>query len=203
MISPALYAAFVGATIVLMLIPGPNVALIVATSLSRGPRAGLLTVAGTASAMVVQLALVALGVATLLAGLGRVFEVLRLIGVAYLVYLAIRAWRAPAPEPALVRPPSGPGAALRGFLVSLVNPKTLAFYVAFLPQFIDRGGDVGRQTLALGVTFVAIAIVVDSGWALMAARLGGWLKAGARVRNRVAAVALLGAGVGLALARRV
>jgi threonine/homoserine/homoserine lactone efflux protein len=202
MISPALYVAFVGATIVLMLIPGPNVALIVATSLSRGARAGLLTVAGTASAMVVQLAVTALGVTTLLGALGHAFELLRWLGVAYLVYLGVRAWREPAADLTLARPPSARRTMMRGFLVSLSNPKTLAFYAAFLPQFVDRGGDVGRQMLVLGVTFVAIALIVDSGWALLAARLSGWLKVGGRLRNRVTAIALFGAGVGLALVRR-
>ena len=121
---------------------------------------------------------------------------MRWLGVAYLVYLAFRAWRAPASDLTLVRPPSARRTVLRGFLVSLANPKTLAFYAAFLPQFIDRGGDVGLQMLWLGATFVAIAVVVDSGWALMAARLSGWLTIGARLRNRVTGVALVGAGLG-------
>jgi threonine/homoserine/homoserine lactone efflux protein len=202
MISPGLYAAFVGATIVLMLIPGPNVALIVATSLSRGARAGLLTVWGTASAMILQLGVTALGLTTLLGALGHAFDLLRWLGVAYLVYLGLRAWNAPATDLNLVSPPSASRTVARGFLVSLANPKTLAFYAAFLPQFIDRGGDVGRQLLLLGGTFVAIALIVDSGWALLAARLSGWLRVRAKARNRVTAVALIGAGLGLALARR-
>src|SRR5580692_2954791 len=91
----ALYAAFVAAATILMLIPGPNVALIVANSLAHGARFGLTTVAGTAAAMVVQLALTVLGLSTLLGELGNAFEWLRWIGVGYLVWLGVSAWRAP------------------------------------------------------------------------------------------------------------
>src|SRR5437868_6648231 len=96
MIDLGLYCGFVAAVTVLMLIPGPNVALIVANSVAHGPRYGLLTVAGTSAAMVLQLALVALGMTPLLGMLGSGFEVLRWIGVAYLLYLGITQWRAPA-----------------------------------------------------------------------------------------------------------
>ena len=111
-----LYAAFVAATAILMLIPGPNVALIVANSLAHGARFGLLTVAGTAAAMALQLALTGLGMTALLGGLAQAFGVLRWIGVAYLLWLGVSAWRAPptdltrtAPEPP--SPRASPGAA--------------------------------------------------------------------------------------------
>ncbi len=135
--SPALFGAFVGATAILMVIPGPNVALIVANSLAFGARAGFMTVAGTSAAMVVQLAVAALGVTALLGALAQAFEILRWLGVAYLVRLGIRAWRALADDLGKTRAVS-PGKIFgRGFLVSLTNPKTLAFYAAFLPQFLD------------------------------------------------------------------
>src|ERR1700748_2207073 len=89
-----LYLAFVVATTVLMLIPGPNVALIVANSVAHGTRYGLLTVAGTSSAMVLQLFLTALGLSELLGNLAQVFEWVRWAGVAYLAYLGIRQWTA-------------------------------------------------------------------------------------------------------------
>src|SRR6185369_16297618 len=96
MIDPSLYLAFIAAVTVLMVIPGPNVALIVANSVAHGSRYGLLTVAGTSTAMLLQLGLVAVGMTPLLGALGSWFELLRWIGVAYLVYLGIREWRAPA-----------------------------------------------------------------------------------------------------------
>ena len=94
----ALFAAFVAATAALMLIPGPNVALIVANSLRFGVRGGLLTVLGTSAAMVVQLAVAALGVTALLGALGQAFDILRWLGVAYLVVLGVRSWSAPAED---------------------------------------------------------------------------------------------------------
>src|SRR5208283_1484714 len=101
--SLTLYLAFVAATAALMLIPGPNVALIVASSLRYGPGGGLVAVLGTSAAMVVQLAVAALGVTALFGTLAHAFEVLRWLGVAYLVVLAVAAWRAPAGDLQLSR----------------------------------------------------------------------------------------------------
>ena len=199
-----LYLAFVAATVVLIAIPGPNVALIVATSVAHGPRTGLLTVAGTASAMVLQLALTVLGMSTLLAVLANWFDWLRWIGVAYLLWLGIQAWRAP-PVDLTRTPPQALSTRtiwLRGFLVSLTNPKTLLFYGAFLPQFIDTAGDVSRQLILLAVTFVAIAILLDGCWALLAARLRGLLAVNGTLRNRITGGFLVGAAAGLAMARK-
>ncbi|MGA2045055.1 MAG: LysE family translocator [Roseiarcus sp.] len=201
--SPHLYAAFVLATAALILIPGPNVALIVANSLAHGPRYGLLTVAGTSSAMVAQLALTVLGMTTFLAELADWFEAIRWVGVAYLLYLGIQAWRAPPRDPA-----AGPEARsiraiyLRGFLVSLTNPKTLLFYGAFLPQFVAPAAGAPRQLAILATTFLVIALVLDGAWALLAARFGRALAVNARLRNRLTGIVLAGAGAGLALARK-
>src|SRR3712207_9120978 len=96
MIEPELFFAFVLAVTILMLIPGPNVALIVANSVAYGSRYGLLTVAGTSSAIVVQLGVTALGMTEVLGALGAWFEWIRWIGVAYLIYLGLKQWRAPA-----------------------------------------------------------------------------------------------------------
>jgi threonine/homoserine/homoserine lactone efflux protein len=154
--------------------------------------------------MVVQLALTALGMTTLLGALAHGFEVLRWIGVAYLVFLGVRAWRTPALDLTRARPEPRAARAifLRGFLVSLTNPKTLLFYAAFLPQFVDASENVGRQLAILGVTFVTLALVLDGGWALLAARLRSALGVDGRLRNRLTGSLLMGAGLGLALARR-
>jgi homoserine/homoserine lactone efflux protein len=199
-----LYLGFVAATAALMLIPGPNVALIVANSVAHGTRYGLLTVAGTSSAMVIQLVLTVLGMTTAMAVLADWFEWLRWLGVAYLMYLGIRAWRGPAvclsnitPQPRATRV-----IFLRGFLVSLTNPKTLLFYGAFLPQFIASDGNITGQLVLLSATFLALAIMLDGGWALMSGRLRGFLALDGKLRNRVTGGFLLGAGLGLALARK-
>ncbi len=201
--SITLFTAFVVATAALMLIPGPNVALIVANSLRFGIRGGLITVVGTSTAMVVQLAVAALGVTALLGTLGQAFDVLRWAGVAYLIVLGVGAWRAPADDlsrTAAVSPGKTFG---RGFLVSLTNPKTLAFYGAFLPQFLDPAAPLGHQMAILSVTFVTTALIIDGGWAILAGRARGILARFGRARNRVIGAVLVGAAVGLALARRI
>jgi threonine/homoserine/homoserine lactone efflux protein len=204
MIEPGLLAAFVLAVTTLMLIPGPNVALIVANSVTYGPSYGLLTVAGTSSAMVVQLGLTALGMTALLGTLGLWFAWLRWIGVAYLVVLGVRQWRAPAVDLAATppQPRSARGLYARALFVSLTNPKTLFFYGAFLPQFVRADRAPGPQIALLAATFLALALTIDSGWALLAGRLRGVLAARGRLRNRLAGGVLIGAGAALALARR-
>ena len=199
-----LYGAFVAAVLTLMLIPGPNVALITANSIAHGTRAGLLTVAGTSCAMLTQLALTGLGLTAMLGSLAQAFDYLRWLGVAYLVYLGLRAWLAPAVDPARVKPDRKAMRSiwLRGFLVSLSNPKTLLFYSAFLPQFIDASRPALPQIMLLSVTFLVIAVTVDSGWALLAGRTRHLLVAHARLCNRLTGGLLLAAGLGLALARR-
>jgi threonine/homoserine/homoserine lactone efflux protein len=199
-----LYFAFVAATAILMLIPGPNVALIVANGVAHGARYGLTTVAGTSAAMLLQLAVTALGMTSLLTVLADGFEWLRWLGVAYLGYLALRALRAPAVD--LTRTEAEPRSAraifLRGFLVSLTNPKTLMFYGAFFPQFVDPGRDVGWQIAVLSATFLGLAVLLDGTWALLAGRFRRVLAMSGRLRNRLSALFFVAAGIGLASARR-
>ena len=204
MIDLHLYAAFVAAVTILMLIPGPNVALIVANSVSHGTRYGLLTVAGTSSAMVLQLAVTALGMTGLLATLGSWFEWLRWIGVAYLLYLGVRYWRAAPVDLTRIEPErTSPRAMfLRALLVSLSNPKTLLFYGAFFPQFLTGGPNVDTEIALLSATFLALGILVDGSWALSAAKARRFLAARGQLRNRLSGGLLVSAGIGLALARK-
>jgi len=199
-----LYLAFVAATVVLIVIPGPNIALIVANSLSYGARRALFTVFGTSTAMAVHLAVTAIGMTSLLLFLAEWFNWLRWLGVAYLVWLGLRAWRAPPAE--LDRPPSREASPARlftqGFLVSLTNPKVLLFYVAFFPQFIDPAGPLALQLLVLSLTFVAIAATLDSGFALAGSRARGLFVGRGKLLNRLTGGFLVGAGLGLALVRR-
>ena len=201
-----LYAAFVLASVLLIVVPGPNVSLIVANSLAHGPRHALSTVAGTTIAMSIQLAVTCAGVASLMALLAHAFEWLRWLGVAYLVYLGIKQWRtfALAQGVQATRETSHRRMFWQGFLVALTNPKTLLFYAAFLPQFVDAGLAPGPQVAVLCVTFVLLAVVLDGGYALLAARLRPILLQPARARwlGRISGGFLIGAGVGLALARR-
>ncbi len=198
-----LLPAFVLAVVVLLLIPGPNVALIVANSVAYGRRYGLLTVAGTSTAVVVQLFLTGLGLTEVLGGLGHWFEWVRWIGAIYLVWIGVQQWRAPPVD--LTRTPPQPRSARaifgRAMLVSLTNPKTLLFYGAFFPQFIMRDTGVAAQVALLSAVFLALAVTIDSLWALAAAWARGALSVHGRLRNRLSGGLLVGAGVGLALAR--
>jgi threonine/homoserine/homoserine lactone efflux protein len=202
--SLGLYSAFAVAVAILMLIPGPNVALIAANSVAYGARFGLMTVAGTSAAMVLQLALTGLGMTAVMGELARAFEILRWLGVAYLIWLSVAALRAPATDLTKTRPQAREKSAIfgRGFLVSLTNPKTLLFYAAFFPQFIDASAPAAPQIVLLAATFLVIAVVVDSGWALLAARFRELLALNGRLRNRLTGGFFLGAALGLALARR-
>jgi homoserine/homoserine lactone efflux protein len=200
----SLYLGFVLASTILILIPGPNVSLIVANSIAYGTRYGLLTVAGTSSAIVVQLALVTLGLTATLYILAGWFEWVRWIGVAYLVYLGIRQWTATPIDLTRTRPQprSFRAIAIRGFLISLTNPKTLLFYGAFFPQFLSPDIPIMPQVVLLSLTFLAIAAALDTGWALLAGRVRGALAIRGRLRNRLSGGFLMCAGIGLALAHR-
>jgi homoserine/homoserine lactone efflux protein len=204
MIDVSHYLAFLLATSALMLIPGPNVALIVANSVAYGTYYGLLTVAGTGVAMLLQLALTAVGMTAALGHLGAWLEWIRWIGVAYLLWLGIRQWRAPPVEIAHTppQPRSAQAIFLRGLLVSLTNPKTLLFYSAFFPQFIAPDRSLATQLWVLVGSFLALAILIDGGWATLAGRARTVLAARGKLRNRMSGGMLIGAGLGLALARR-
>jgi homoserine/homoserine lactone efflux protein len=203
-VQPELYLSFVLATTVLMLIPGPNVALIVGTSLAHGARAGLLTVLGTSVAMVPQLLLTVLGMSSALTILSDWFSWLRWLGVLYLVYLGVQQWRAPAVD--LLRSPADAAAPPtlfgRGFVVSLTNPKTLLFYGAFFPQFVDPATDTKGQFVVLGATFLSLAVLIDGTWAVLANSVRRYLAGRQSLHNRISGTLLIGAALGLALARR-
>ncbi len=201
--SLSLYLTFVLATSVLILIPGPNVALIVANSVSFGTRYGLLTVAGTSSAMVIQLVFVVLGMTALMGTAAQWFEWVRWLGVAYLFWIGARQWMAPPVDLMKVQAEHKPVREifLRGALVSMTNPKTLVFYGAFFPQFVATDAAIGPQLALLCGTFLVIAILLDGAWALAAGQARGFLARRGQFRNRLAGGLLMGAGVGLALAR--
>ena len=204
MADPTLYLTFIAAVLVLAAIPGPNVAIIAANSISHGTRYGAVTVAGTSSAMVLQLTMTVIGMTALQATLAGWFEWLRWGGVIYLFYLAVRAWLAPMEVPdATPEPRSAVTIYLRGFLVSLFNPKTLLFYGAFLPQFIADNGPLLPQLILLSVTFLVTATLVDFSWALLAARVGYILRKRSKIRNRLTALLMIGAGIGMTLARKI
>ena len=197
-----LFTAFLLITLILMLIPGPIVTLVIATSASKGTRAGLVTVAGTSTGSAVVLTAISVGLSWILNNALTWFEILRWIGAAYLIWLGIQAWRGAGRVEALR--PNDRIHFGRGFLVALSNPKTIAFFTAFLPQFIDPDLPVGRQLVVMCVVSVLLATVTDSGWAILAGLGRIWFMQPARAKllGRLSGLALIGGGVWLSLARR-
>lgn len=194
--------ALVGATIVLVLIPGPNVALIVANSLRYGMRVGVVTSVGTTVGIGAQLFVVVAGMAALIELVANALTWIKWIGVVYLVYSGLRTWNEPASNLSDVKALSGTRAFWRGALLAVVNPKTLLFNAAFLPQFVGNTADASGQLLLLAGVFMTVIIVGDSLWAVFAAVARAWLKCVGQLRNRVTGAFLVSAGVGLALSRR-
>jgi homoserine/homoserine lactone efflux protein len=197
-----LFTAFVLITLVLILIPGPIVTLVIATSASKGMRAGLVTVAGTSSGNAVLLAVIALGLSWILQHALTVFETLRFVGAAYLIWLGIQVWRGAgrrAPMPANQRVYFW-----RGFLVALSNPKTIAFFTAFLPQFVDPSLPAAPQLALMCAVSVLLATLSDSGWAILAGFGRIWLMQPARAKllGRLSGLTLIGGGIWLSLSRR-
>ncbi len=201
---PHLLPAFLLAVTALMLIPGPNVALIVSNSLAHGSRQGMLTALATSSASVVQLLLVSIGMASAVSQLGHWFVLLRWAGVAYLVLIGIQQWR--APPPVLAQPGQPTRLSVRSIFakaatVSVLNPKTLLFYAAFFPQFLAADRPVAPQLAVLAAIYLLLAIIIDCLWALGAGQFRTLLGARSRLFNRVSGGVLIGAGLGLALDR--
>ena len=202
--SPELYAAYLVACLVVIIVPGPTVTLILANSLRHGTRAGLMNVLGTQVGLAVMIGIVGIGLTSLIEALGHGFDWLRLAGAAYLVWLGWKMIRSAGEGPAgeAPRPPRG-GFVVQGALVALSNPKTLLFFGAFFPQFIDPARDHGLQIAIMGVTAMLFAAISDSVYALAASRAGRALSA-RRVRLLTLASGgfLIGGGLWLAMSRR-
>lgn len=190
----------------LLLTPGPAMLLIVGTSLERGARAGAVTVLGvTVGAQLAMLGSL-IGIGALLAASTVAFTLLKVVGACYLLSLGVRAWRAPAT--ALAPASFGVHRArelwLRGFVTSLVNPKAVVFYVAFLPQFVDAARPLPPQLAIMALTFAVQGLVVDGCYALLAGSARRLLQTSraARIVNRAAGACLIAAGLATLTLRR-
>ncbi len=167
--------AFLGVTGLVMAVPGPSVLYAVTHRLRSGPAAGAFAVLGLESGLALHVAAACLGVSGLIAASDTLLRVLQVGGAAYLGWLGIRllAQRGDLPRPDAAAVPRGglAGVYLGGLLVDLLNPKTVLFFVAVLPQFVDAGaGSVPGQSAALGGVVVALAVLVDGGYAVLAGR---------------------------------
>src|SRR5262245_60825514 len=153
------WLAFSAASAILLVIPGPTTLLVISYALGRGMRGALPVAAGVALGDFTAMTLSMLGVGALLAASATLFTLLKWVGAAYLIWLGIQLWRAGGALNA--EPKSGEAPALRmlahAWLVTALNPKSITFFVAFLPQFIDRGADFWSQMLIFEATFVGLA----------------------------------------------
>jgi len=197
-----LFSAFLLITAVLVVVPGPIVTLVIVTGASRGIRAAMMTVIGTTLGNAVLLACIALGLNWILKTSTEVFNYVRWVGAAYLVWLGIQAWRN-AGAVGEADPPHGPVHAWRGFVVAMTNPKTIVFFTAFLPQFIDPSLPVGRQLWVMCTVTVVLAALLDAVWGIAAGLGRAFLMKPQhnRLLGRLSGLVLMGGGIWLSLAR--
>ncbi|MEJ6785732.1 LysE family translocator [Aminobacter sp. Piv2-1] len=198
-----LYVAYVLACIVIVLVPGPTVTLIIASSMRHGTRAGLANVLGTQAGLAIMIAIVGIGLTSAIETMGHWFEWVRLLGAAYLIWLGIQMFRSSGKLAAdgSARKPRG-GFFLQGLLVAISNPKTLIFFGAFFPQFIDAQGDYALQIVVMGATAMLFAAASDSAYALVAGRAGKLLSARrVQLMSRISGSFLIGGGIWLAFSR--
>jgi len=197
-----LTVALISATAILVAIPGPNVALIIANTLAYGFRFGAMTVLGTTIGVALQLTVVVLGLAALLAFAASAFLWLKWIGVAYLIYLGVSAWRQRITN---LDEREASGKPLRtlfwqGLLLAMINPKTLIFNAAFLPQFVVPGSGSSALLIAAAI-YLAVIFLGDLVWAASAQTARPVIAKLGRFRHKLTGVLFFGSGVGLALAR--
>ncbi|OZD42835.1 lysine transporter LysE [Rhodococcus sp. 06-1477-1B] len=197
--------AFVAASVVIIVIPGPSVLFVIGRSIALGRRAGVLSVIGNAIGTVPAVLAVSFGVGAIVASSIVAFTVIKVVGAIYLVWLGIQAIRHRHDHvTGATRAPSSSWTLLRqGFIVGITNPKTIAFFVAVLPQFVaPHAGAVWLQMLVLGLIFQILALVCDSTWALAAGTARNWF---ARSPKRISTLSgtggfmMIGLGGALAL----
>jgi len=203
--------AFGIAAFVIIAIPGPSVLFVIGRGFAYGRRVALLSVVGNTAGLFVVMTLVALGLGPVVAGSAVVFNVIKLAGVAYMVWLGVQAFRhrtaMRVDDVRAERAPVGAVRAVRqGFVVGVFNPKAFMMFAAVLPQFVDvDAGRVTGQMLVLGLLAVVIGLLSDGLWAVLASQLRHWFSASPRRGRAVGAtggISMIGLGVALALTGR-
>jgi threonine/homoserine/homoserine lactone efflux protein len=202
-------AAFVLASVLFIQVPGPSLLFTIGRALTVGRRDALLSVVGNSVGLFTQVVGVAVGLGALVSASATAFTALKLVGAAYVVWLGVQAIRHRADARlAMAHAADGPvrrastAAAVRtGFVVGVTNPKSIVFFAAFLPQFVDRSAPAAPQLVLLGLLFGLLAVCSDTVWALAAGRARDWF---ARKPHRLdhlgatGGVMMVGLGAGLA-----
>lgn len=192
------WLAFVVAGALFIQVPGPSLLFTIGRALTVGRRDALLSVVGNALGIVTQVLAIAVGLGAVVAASAHAYTVLKVIGSGYVVWLGVQAIRHRGDaraalaeiDPAPVRPGRAHRSLRVGFTVGVTNPKTIVFFVAFLPQFVnDSAGHTGLQLALLGLVFGTMCVASDSIWALAAARARDWF---ARRPQRLDTLSLTG-----------
>ncbi|GGO69360.1 LysE family translocator [Nonomuraea cavernae] len=204
MISWSTLVPFLAASLVLVLIPGPNHLYIAARGLTQGRAAALASAFGVETGTLVHIAAAAAGLSYLITKSATLFAIVKWAGVGYLVYLGIRAFTAKEPARAeTLRPQPLRAVFLEGVVVNVLNPKVMLFFLAFLPQFVDpAAGSAALQIVLLGVTLLLLGLLSDIAYAITAGTLGSRLAGGAKALRHFSGVVYLGMGVLAAFAGR-
>jgi threonine/homoserine/homoserine lactone efflux protein len=208
-VEPHLLAAFAAASVVLLVIPGPTVIMVVSQALGHGARVAVASVIGVGLGDLAAATLSLLGVATVLAASATAFVALKWVGAVYLIGIGIRMWHSPV-APLIVDAAADDTAARSwpvfrdAFLVTLLNPKSIVFFAAFVPQFVAPGHAFAPQAGVLIVTFVVLGMINAAGYAALAgsARRLMTRPSVLRVATRTGAALLISAAMASLLARR-
>ncbi len=169
------FAVYIPAALVLFAIPGPAVLYVIATSVEGGRRQGLISVAGIHLGSAVHVVGAAVGLSALIVSSAIAFSTVKYVGAAYLVVVGVRKWleRDDLVDPAARPPRSGHRVFTQGVIVNVLNPKTALFFLAFLPQFIDRDRTVWTQVAVLGLVWIGLGLLSDGAYALAGGTIGG------------------------------
>ena len=198
---------FIIASTVLLIIPGPTIIMVITRALAHGRRVAFASVLGVGLGDLVAASLSIIGVGTILAASATVFTIVKWAGAAYLVYIGIRMWIEPVTIPAIDMP-AGKGdrwSAFRdSFLVTLLNPKGIVFFMAFVPQFISAQSAFAPQASVFVAVFVVLGIVNAWAYAMLASGARNVIRRPSvlRAATRTGAALLVGAGVASVVARR-
>jgi len=184
----SLALSFLGAAILLTLAPGPDILFVIAQSISQNSKAGIATACGLCTGLLVHITAAVLGVSAVIYASATAFAVVKYAGAAYLLYLAWLEFRDKSSEIGLSSKPQAAYGALyrRGILMSTLNPKVSLFFLALLPQFVDRSaGHISLQMLGLGFIFLVQALIIFSLVSLFANRFGGWLTRSKTIARKI------------------
>ncbi|MCI1017186.1 LysE family translocator [Microbacterium sp. C5A9] len=201
MFSAETLATFVVAAFVMVVIPGPTVLFTIGRAMALGRLGGFLSILGTALGSIVLVVAVALGVGTMVAQSIVLFTIVKVLGAGYLVFLGVQAIRHRKAASATVTGPVERRSGMRllgeGLVVGITNPKSIAFFLAILPQFVDlHAGSVPMQLFVLGAIVVAIGVACDAIWVLLASGAREWF---GRSPRRIEAMGATGGGLMIGL----